>query len=116
MALECGVLQPLDIDALSDSEDVFVAGVMQHIEEAGIHSGDSACSLPPVSIKPHLIKEIESQTKKLALKTKTYLDFFLLIVKETLQKLMKKKQTTQCQTNFLLHMANGGRAATHLGT
>ncbi len=57
----------IDVDALSDGKDVFVAGIMQHIEEAGIHSGDSACSLPPVSIKPFLIKEIENQTKKLAL-------------------------------------------------
>ena len=53
----------IDVDALSDGKDVFVAGIMQHIEEAGIHSGDSACSLPPVSIKPFLIKEIENQTK-----------------------------------------------------
>jgi carbamoyl-phosphate synthase large subunit len=60
----------IDVDALSDGKDVFVAGVMQHIEEAGIHSGDSACSLPPVSIKPFLIKEIENQTKKLALALK----------------------------------------------
>ena len=57
----------VDVDALSDGKEVFVAGIMQHIEEAGIHSGDSACSLPPISIKPYLIKEIESQTKKLAL-------------------------------------------------
>jgi carbamoyl-phosphate synthase large subunit len=60
----------VDVDAISDSKDVFVAGIMQHIEEAGIHSGDSACSLPPVSIKPFLIKEIENQTKKLALALK----------------------------------------------
>ena len=60
----------IDVDALSDGKDVFVAGIMQHIEEAGIHSGDSACSLPPVSIKPFLIKEIENQTKKLALALK----------------------------------------------
>ncbi len=60
----------VDVDALSDGKYVFVAGIMQHIEEAGIHSGDSACSLPPVSIKPFLIKEIESQTKKLALSLK----------------------------------------------
>ena len=60
----------VDVDALSDGKQVFVAGIMQHIEEAGIHSGDSACSLPPVSIKPFLIKEIESQTKKLALALK----------------------------------------------
>ena len=57
----------VDVDAISDCKQVFVAGIMQHIEEAGIHSGDSACSLPPVSIKPFLIKEIENQTKKLAL-------------------------------------------------
>ena len=57
----------VDVDAISDGTNVFVAGIMQHIEEAGIHSGDSACSLPPVSIKPFLIKEIENQTKKLAL-------------------------------------------------
>ena len=60
----------IDVDAISDGKKVFVAGVMQHIEEAGIHSGDSACSLPPVSIKPFLIKEIENQTKKLALALK----------------------------------------------
>ncbi len=60
----------VDVDAISDGKDVFVAGIMQHIEEAGIHSGDSACSLPPVSIKPFLIKEIENQTKKLAIALK----------------------------------------------
>ena len=60
----------VDVDAISDGKNVFVAGIMQHIEEAGIHSGDSACSLPPVSIKPFLIKEIENQTKKLALALK----------------------------------------------
>ena len=60
----------VDVDAISDGKEVFIAGIMQHIEEAGIHSGDSACSLPPVSIKPHLIKEIENQTKKLALALK----------------------------------------------
>ena len=60
----------IDVDAISDGKNVFVAGIMQHIEEAGIHSGDSACSLPPVSIKPFLLKEIENQTKKLALALK----------------------------------------------
>ena len=60
----------IDVDAISDGKEVFVAGIMQHIEEAGIHSGDSACSLPPVSIKTQLIKEIENQTKKLALSLK----------------------------------------------
>jgi carbamoyl-phosphate synthase large subunit len=57
----------VDVDAISDGKEVFVAGIMQHIEEAGIHSGDSACCLPPISIKPKLISEIEIQTKKLAL-------------------------------------------------
>ena len=57
----------IDVDAISDGKEVFVAGIMQHIEEAGIHSGDSACCLPPISIKPKLIKEIENQTRKLAL-------------------------------------------------
>jgi len=60
----------VDVDAISDGNQVHVAGIMQHIEEAGIHSGDSACSLPPISIKPYLIKEIENQTKKLALSLK----------------------------------------------
>ena len=46
----------IDVDAISDGKQVYVAGIMQHIEEAGIHSGDSACSLPPVSIKPYLIR------------------------------------------------------------
>jgi carbamoyl-phosphate synthase large subunit len=57
----------IDVDALCDGKEVFVAGIMQHIEEAGIHSGDSACCLPPISIKQKLITEIERQTKKLAL-------------------------------------------------
>jgi carbamoyl-phosphate synthase large subunit len=60
----------VDVDAISDGKQVFVAGIMQHIEEAGIHSGDSACCLPPISIKESLIKEIEIQTKKLALALK----------------------------------------------
>ena len=47
----------IDVDALSDGEDVFVAGIMEHIEEAGIHSGDSACSLPPFSISNDLQKK-----------------------------------------------------------
>ena len=57
----------VDVDALCDGTDVFVAGVMEHIEEAGIHSGDSACSLPPHSLRPEIIAAIEVQTKKLAL-------------------------------------------------
>jgi carbamoyl-phosphate synthase large subunit len=57
----------VDVDAICDGEDVFVAGVMEHIEEAGVHSGDSACALPPYSLSKELIDEIEVQTKKLAL-------------------------------------------------
>ena len=60
----------IDVDAISDGNEVFVAGIMQHIEEAGIHSGDSACCLPPISIKEKLIVEIKNQTKKLALELK----------------------------------------------
>jgi len=60
----------VDVDAISDGKEVFVAGIMQHIEEAGIHSGDSACCLPPVAIKKELIEEIKNQTKKLALALK----------------------------------------------
>ena len=56
----------VDVDALCDGEDVFVAGIMQHIEEAGIHSGDSACSLPPYSLPADIIAEIEVQTAALA--------------------------------------------------
>ncbi|MGE0046735.1 MAG: carbamoyl-phosphate synthase large subunit, partial [Hyphomonadaceae bacterium] len=57
----------VDVDALCDGKDVFVAGVMEHIEEAGIHSGDSACALPPYTLSKKLIGEIEEETKKLAL-------------------------------------------------
>lgn len=56
----------IDVDALSDGTQVYVAGIMQHIEEAGIHSGDSACSLPPYSIDHDTIEELERQTVALA--------------------------------------------------
>ena len=56
----------VDADALADGETVFVAGIMEHIEEAGVHSGDSACSLPPFSLKPETIAELERQTEALA--------------------------------------------------
>ncbi len=57
----------IDVDCVSDGKDVFIAGIMEHIEEAGIHSGDSACALPPHSLKPDMIAELERQTKELAL-------------------------------------------------
>jgi carbamoyl-phosphate synthase large subunit len=56
----------IDVDAISDGEIVVVAGIMEHIEEAGIHSGDSACILPPLHIPPKLIDEIKEATKLLA--------------------------------------------------
>ncbi|MFO1016879.1 MAG: carbamoyl-phosphate synthase large subunit [Hyphomonadaceae bacterium] len=57
----------VDVDAICDGEDVFVAGVMEHIEEAGVHSGDSACALPPYSLDKKIVDEIEAETRKLAL-------------------------------------------------
>ena len=56
----------VDVDALADRTDVVVAGIMEHIEEAGIHSGDSACSLPPYSLRSDVIEEIKRQTVALA--------------------------------------------------
>jgi len=56
----------VDVDAISDGADVIVGGVMEHIEEAGIHSGDSACSLPPYSLNKAIVDEIKRQTKALA--------------------------------------------------
>ncbi len=57
----------LDVDAICDGTDVYIGSVMQHIEEAGIHSGDSACSLPPVSISSELQEEVKEQTAAIAL-------------------------------------------------
>ncbi|MEY3981219.1 MAG: hypothetical protein RLZZ281_88, partial [Pseudomonadota bacterium] len=52
----------VDVDCLSDGKRVFIGGVMEHIEQAGVHSGDSACSLPPFSLSPELIEELKRQT------------------------------------------------------
>ncbi len=60
----------VDVDCLCDGRDTFIAGVMEHIEEAGIHSGDSACSLPPHSLDRATIVRIEKQTRDLALALK----------------------------------------------
>ncbi|MEA2760175.1 MAG: carbamoyl-phosphate synthase large subunit [Methylobacteriaceae bacterium] len=57
----------VDVDCLCDGKDVFICGIMEHIEEAGIHSGDSACSLPPRSLSPEMIAQLEEQTKRMAL-------------------------------------------------
>ncbi|GAB6125715.1 carbamoyl-phosphate synthase large subunit [Humidesulfovibrio idahonensis] len=56
----------LDADALSDGDETYIGGIMEHIEEAGIHSGDSACVLPPHTIAPEVVAEIERQAKELA--------------------------------------------------
>lgn len=60
----------VDVDALADGTDVVIGGIMQHIEEAGIHSGDSACTLPPFSLSDEIIQEIRRQTIELALELK----------------------------------------------
>jgi carbamoyl-phosphate synthase large subunit len=60
----------VDVDAICDGTDVIVAGVLQHIEEAGVHSGDSACSIPPHSLTQETVREIERQTRELALALK----------------------------------------------
>ena len=60
----------VDVDAVSDGNKIFVSGIMEHIEEAGIHSGDSACSLPPYTLGKEIINEIEKQTKQLAVALK----------------------------------------------
>jgi carbamoyl-phosphate synthase large subunit len=56
----------IDVDCLADGKDVFICGIMEHIEEAGIHSGDSACSLPPQNLSPEIIAELKRQTTELA--------------------------------------------------
>jgi carbamoyl-phosphate synthase large subunit len=60
----------VDVDALCDSKDVIIAGIMQHIEEAGIHSGDSSCVLPPVGIREETLQVLRNYTRKLALALK----------------------------------------------
>ncbi len=57
----------LDVDILCDGEDVFIAGIMEHIEEAGVHSGDSACVIPPQTIPEHILDTIRENSTKLAL-------------------------------------------------
>src|SRR5205814_10674897 len=60
----------VDVDCLSDGKDSYIAGIMEHIEEAGIHSGDSACSLPPHNLSAEAIAELSRQTRALALALK----------------------------------------------
>jgi carbamoyl-phosphate synthase large subunit len=56
----------VDVDCIADGETVYVAGVMEHIEEAGIHSGDSACSLPPYTLAPAMVTELKAETEAMA--------------------------------------------------
>src|SRR5216684_3055204 len=60
----------IDVDALADGKDVIIGGIMEHIEEAGVHSGDSSCVLPPVSLSPAILDHIREYTKRLALALK----------------------------------------------
>src|SRR5271167_4986687 len=60
----------VDVDALADGTDVVIGGIMEHIEEAGVHSGDSSCVLPPVSLSPAILEQIREYTKRLALALK----------------------------------------------
>ena len=60
----------LDIEAVCDGKDVVIGGILQHIEQAGIHSGDSACSLPPYSLDDDLIKKMSDLVKNIALEIK----------------------------------------------
>jgi carbamoyl-phosphate synthase large subunit len=57
----------VDVDALGDGEDAWVAGIMQHVEEAGVHSGDSACVIPPMSLGAEMLEEIRATTRRIAL-------------------------------------------------
>lgn len=76
----------VDVDALSDGDSVFIAGIMEHIEEAGVHSGDSACMLPPQNISDKILAEIKAATRALALelKVKGLINIQFAIKEETL--------------------------------
>ena len=56
----------VDVDAICDGEDVYIGGIMEHVEQAGVHSGDSGCSLPPNSLSAETQAELKEQTRKLA--------------------------------------------------
>ena len=56
----------VDIDALCDGDEIYIAGILEHIEEAGVHSGDSACSIPPFSLEKKILDELERQVRVLA--------------------------------------------------
>ena len=56
----------VDVDAICDGDDIYIGAIMEHVEEAGIHSGDSACIIPPITISSQLMEEIKETTKSLA--------------------------------------------------
>ena len=56
----------VDVDAVCDGEDVLIGGIMEHVEQAGVHSGDSGCSLPPYSLSAQTQEELRNETRKLA--------------------------------------------------
>ncbi len=62
----------VDVDALADGTDVVIGGIMEHIEEAGVHSGDSSCVLPSVSLSETVLNTIRDYTKRLALPSKSW--------------------------------------------
>ncbi len=61
----------LDVDAVADGEEVFIGAIMEHIEQAGVHSGDSACVIPPQSLSPGVVQKVEEYTRAIALELKT---------------------------------------------
>ncbi len=81
-----GQATEVDVDALCDGTDVFVAGILEHIEEAGIHSGDSACFLPPLNLSPAILSEIRDQTIRLGrrLRVKGLMNIQFAVQNETL--------------------------------
>jgi carbamoyl-phosphate synthase large subunit len=76
----------IDVDAICDGKETFIAGIMQHVEQAGVHSGDSSCVLPPFSISEEIQKKIEEQTAKIAkaLQVKGFLNIQFALQKEEL--------------------------------
>ena len=86
----------VDVDAISDGTEVFIAGIMEHIEEAGIHSGDSACSLPPYSLDSETIKKIEKQTISIAKNLKVV---GLLNIQFAIKKLKAKNEIFILEVN-----------------
>src|SRR4030095_3360546 len=75
----------VDVDCISDGKDTFIGGIMEHVEQAGVHSGDSACCLPPHSLASHVEREVRRQTTQMAraLKVKGLMNVQYAIQKDT---------------------------------